>query len=361
MKHGGDLLSYQHLYEGELLDFSSNINPLGPPKGLKEVFVNAFKDIEVYPDIQYRKLTRAVATYLGCKPVEVVVGNGATEIIHNISILFDRVIVPVPSFAEYMQRPIILGKQVVEVPFGENLALDVDAVIANIQPKDLVIVGNPNNPTGKRIEREKLTKLYAEVVKRDAFLLLDEAFYEFCPQHYDSIRLFEGSEHVGIIRAATKFFALPGVRLGYAHMSVKNADKYRKIALPWSVNAFADAAGSMIFRDAQYIVDTRTYVAQQREKMLEALKDIPEIHAFPSDCNYILIKLRYDTQEELFHAMIKKGIFIRKAASFIGLDNTYIRIAVKDEKSNAYLIKCFKSYFENKLGVTHEKYHDYRT
>ncbi len=350
MKHGGDLLSYQHLYEGELLDFSSNINPLGPPKGLKEVLYNAFKDIEVYPDIQYRKLTKAVSTYLGCKPSQVVVGNGATEIIHNISMLFDRVVVPVPSFAEYMQRPIILGKQVVTVPFDEKLALDVEKVTVSLRPKDLVIIGNPNNPTGKRIDREKLTKLYAEIVKRDAFLLLDEAFYEFCPQNYDSIRIFEGSEHIGVIRAATKFFALPGIRLGYAHMSVKNAEKYRKIALPWSVNAFADAAGSMVFNDTQYVEDTRTYVAQQRAQLMEALKEIPKIHVFPTDCNYILIKLRHYTQDALFHAMIKKGIFIRKAASFVGLDNTYIRIAVKDEKSNAYLIKCFKSYFENKLG-----------
>jgi threonine-phosphate decarboxylase len=224
MRHGGDLLSYSKDFVGRLIDFSSNINPLGYPKGLEESLVSSFTDLMVYPDIKYRKLKKAVAQYLGCDEGEIILGNGAVEIINNLVMLFDRVIVFTPCFSEYIERPRILGKEVLKLPLKEDFSIDIDLIRENISAGDLVILGNPNNPTGRRIPKDLLMDIHELVRSNAAHLLLDEAFYEFCPLDYDSIELFRSSNNICVIRAATKFFALPGIRLGYGFLSSKLAE-----------------------------------------------------------------------------------------------------------------------------------------
>ncbi|KAB3532851.1 pyridoxal phosphate-dependent aminotransferase [Alkaliphilus serpentinus] len=347
MKHGGDTLSFQHLYNGEILDFSSNINPLGPPEGLKEYIMEAFDDLRVYPDIQYRHLKEEIAQYLGCGATEVVVGNGAMDIIHTLCILFDRVIVPYPSFIEYIEQPQILGKEVVKVKLSEDFEIQPEELLPHLHRGNLLILGNPNNPTGKRISKDVLISLHQEIKEKGAFLVLDEVFWEFCDMDYDSIQLFRGSNHVCVLRAATKFFALPGIRLGYGYTSEAMAKEYHKGALPWSVNTFADAAGRRIFRERDYIEKSKRYMAEERNFMLKELKIIKPIKVFQTHCNFILIQLLQDTEEDLFNHMIKEGIMIRKASTFEGLDNRYIRIAIKDRGSNLRLIESFKHYFKH--------------
>ncbi|MCG8500969.1 MAG: aminotransferase class I/II-fold pyridoxal phosphate-dependent enzyme [Firmicutes bacterium] len=344
MKHGGDILTYRHLYDGHIIDFSSNINPLGPPEGLKRVMMEGFDDITAYPDIRYRVLKGEVARYLGCKESEVMLGNGAVELIHNMVMMFDRAVVPVPCFSEYVERPEILGKEVMKVNLDHRFEIDDQALLPHIREGDLLILGNPNNPTGKRINRDKLLAIHETVKERGAFLLLDEAFYEFCSDDYDSIRLLYGSHHVCVIRAATKFFALPGLRLGYAYAPKAMVQKYNRIALPWHINTFADLAGRIIFKQEDYIAKTKAYMGTQRQYMLSALKAIDGIAVWDTDCNYILIKLLRANEEILFRFMIQKGILIRKASSFEGLDDRYVRIAIKDEKCNRYLVEWMKEW-----------------
>lgn len=343
MEHGGDLISYRHYYHGELVDFSSNINPLGPPKGLEEVLIEAFKSLEAYPDIKYRKLKTSLSLYLKCQQDNILVGNGAVELINNFVIPVKRVVVMTPSFSEYEQRAIAHGKEVVSISYNKDFIPDIHSLSGTIKQGDLLIVGNPNNPTGLRIDKEKLIEIYKLIIERDAYLLLDEAFYEFCPQDYDSIELFKPKDYkgVGIIRAATKFFGLPGIRLGYGCASKETVREIEKIALPWSVNALADIAGQFIFKDKDYIEKAKAYIEKERNFLLAELSKLDGMEIYNTHTNYILIKLEDWDEEFVFQFFLKRGLMVRKCSSFKGLSHGYVRVAIKDRKNNLRLIKAF--------------------
>lgn len=342
MKHGADILSYQHLYDGEIIDFSSNINPLGYPKILDEAIVNGLKTLKAYPDIQYRALRKEIAAYLGCEHDEIIVGNGSVEILDHFCKYAKRIVVCIPSFSEYTERPRIYHTSVLKIRLTNDFKISAKLVEEKLEAGDLIILGNPNNPTGKRIEKEELSRIQALAEEKDAFLLLDEVFFEFCLEDYDSIHLFYGKENVCVIRAATKFFGLPGIRLGYAYARQNVAKTYNELALPWRINAIADLAGRVIFKDLEYIRTSKEYVKQQRQFMLLQLKKINGIKVYTTDTNFILLKLLHCHENDLFERLIRKGLLIRKASSFEGLDNTYIRVAIKDERSNIRLINALK-------------------
>lgn len=343
MEHGGDLLTYESLYDGELIDFSSNINPLGPPEGLNEVLVSSFQALTAYPDIKYRKLKSAISKYLRCEEKNILVGNGAVEIINNFVMPAKKVIVMTPSFSEYENRAIAHGKLVSRIPYSD-FTIDIKAIEYTIRENDLLILGNPNNPTGLRLPKDKLIEVYKLIKKSNAFLLLDEAFFEFCPEDYDSIDLFKqyNYENIGIIRAATKFFALPGIRLGYGCTSIAKVKEIGGIELPWSVNSLADAAGQFIFNANEFIKESKTYIETERNFLLKELSTIEGIKPYNTNTNFILIKLISWNEEYIFNYFLKKGIVIRKCSSFKELNENHIRVAIKDRENNLKLIERFQ-------------------
>ena len=350
MEHGADLLTYKDQYDGELIDYSSNINPLGPPKGLKDVILDSLGALTTYPDIKYRNLKQSISKYLKCEKENVLVGNGAVEIINNFIIPANRVIVVQPSFSEYEKRAIANGKEVVKTNYADDFSIDLDS-LNEIQKDDLLILGNPNNPTGLRIPKDELMNIYNLVRYQGGFLLLDEAFFEFCPEDYDSIKIFKefNYENIGIIRAATKFFALPGIRLGYGCTSSKKCEEIKKIEQPWSVNSFADAAGQFIFKDEEYIKESKRYIEEERNFLLNELSKIEGISVYNTSTNYILIKLLNWKQENIFNFFLKNGILIRKCTSFEGLDTDHIRIAIKDRENNLKLLEVFSTVPETEI------------
>lgn len=344
MKHGGDLLTYENQYNGELVDFSSNINPLGIPQGLTEVLINSFQDMESYPDIKYRKLKKSIAKYLKCNTNNILVGNGAVEIINNFIIPAKRVLTMAPAFSEYEERAIAHGKKVEVIDYNNDFSINLKAMEEELEEDDLLILGNPNNPTGLRIPQKDLIEIYQLTIKKNAFLLLDEAFYEFCPDDYDSIEMFKEYDYrnIGIIRAATKFFALPGIRLGYGCTSTDMVEKIEDIQLPWSVNSLADRAGQFIFDQDNYIKRSKEYISTEREFMLEELSKLKGMVIYKTHTNYILIKLLNWGEEFVFKHFLKQGLVIRKCSSFKELTGDYIRVAIKDRKNNKRLIDAFK-------------------
>ena len=344
MDHGGDLLTYETHYDGELIDFSSNINPLGTPEGLDRILIEGFKTLESYPDIQYRDLKNSISKYLNCKTDNVVVGNGAVEIINNFIIPAKRVVVMLPAFSEYEKRAIAHGKEVVKLSYKEDFTIDLDILKSSLKKEDLLILGNPNNPTGLRIEKDQLMDIYKVVSDKGAYLLLDEAFYEFAPKDYDSIEIFKEFDYknIGIIRAATKFFALPGIRLGYGCASRAKVRQISKIELPWSVNSLADIAGQYIFKDSPYIKKSKDYIEKERKFLLSGLRKIQGITPYKTHTNYILIKLHNKEEDYMFNLFLENGIVIRKCSSFKELGKDHIRVAIKDRDNNLKLINVFK-------------------
>lgn len=346
MKHGGDLISYKDYYQGELVDYSSNINPIGPPQGLKEKILENFHSIEAYPDIKYRELKRSLSEYLGSSEENILVGNGAVEIIDIFTNLAERVVLMTPCFGEYEERALVHKKEVLSIPYREDFSIDLDKLKENLKEGDLLILGNPNNPDGLRIEKNILLDLYKLVRKRQAKLLLDEAFFEFVPKDYDSLDLFReyNYESIGIIRAATKFFAIPGLRLGYGVTSLKLKEEVKTYQLPWSVNALANIAGQYIFEDKAYIKNSKDYIEAERNYMLGELNEIPGISPYKTHTNYILIKLLKYNEEYIFERLLKEGFLIRKCRSFKELGDNHIRIAIKDRKNNEKIIEAIKKH-----------------
>jgi len=350
MKHGGDLLSFEDYYDGKLVDYSSNINPLGIPKGLKKAIMDSLKNLESYPDIKYRRLKKSVGGYLKCNEKNIILGNGAVELIDNFTYLANRVLICIPSFSEYEERALIHNKEVIRIPYKEDFTIDTEGIANTIKEGDMLILGNPNNPTGFRIEEEELLKIYSMVKRSNSILLLDEAFFEFCPQDYDSIELFRQTnyENLGIIRAATKFFALPGIRLGYGCTSMGMAERIKEIQLPWSINSLAEIAGTYIFHDKEYIEESKRYIERERKYLLGELSNIGGIKPYFTKANYILIRLLKWDEEYVFRFFLSRGIIIRKCSSFKGLDHNFIRIAIKDRNNNNRLVKIFKELGESK-------------
>ncbi|UTC74615.1 histidinol-phosphate aminotransferase family protein [Treponema sp. OMZ 792] len=348
MEHGG-VLSYKKRDE-VLIDFSSNINPLMAPKGLKKALSASFDNLLVYPDIRYRSLKKITAKYLKCGCENIVLGNGAVEIIDNFCFLFKRVIVFTPSFSEYGLRALVHKKPLVEIPFLSDFSIDIAGLEKNLRAGDLLILGNPNNPTGLRIEKNRLLQIYNLVQKTGAFLLLDEAFYEFCPPDYDSINLFKkaGYKNICIIRAATKFFALPGIRLGYACTSPETVSALSKIEIVWHINAFAEAAAPAIFFDEDFIKKSKAYIQKERTFLLENIEKYGtsgaiKLQAYKSHCNFILLKVLNAKDEDALKFFEKKEILVRTCTSFKSLGDNHIRIAVRSHKDNCKFIKAISS------------------
>lgn len=346
MIHGGDTLSYEKYYDGKMLDFSSNINPLGIPKGLEEELIRGFSTLTEYPDIKYRKLKESIKDYLNCEYENIAVGNGAMEIIDNFLMLSNRVITTTPAFAEYSLRAEVHKKEVIKIEYKDDFSLDIDKIEENLRAGDTLVLGNPNNPTGLRIPKETLLEIYMLVVERNAYLVLDEAFFEFAPKDYDSIELFKKYEYsnIGIIRAATKFFALPGIRLGYGCASRDMIKRIEEIQMPWTVNSLADIAGQYILNNKKYIEDSVEYIYKERNFLLGELKKYSFIEVYNTHTNYILIKLKDYNEDYIFDYFVRRGIVVRKCSSFKVLGKNHIRVAIKDRKANERLLEVFEEF-----------------
>ncbi|TJX63281.1 aminotransferase class I/II-fold pyridoxal phosphate-dependent enzyme [Soehngenia saccharolytica] len=344
MEHGADIETFQGFSKGKLIDFSSNINPLGIPSHIVDEINDSVGKLNKYPDIKYRKLKKDVASYLDCDMENVIVGNGAVEIIDSFTMIANRVVVFIPSFSEYEKRARIHNKEIIRLNFDNNFKINVETIASIIQPNDLLILGNPNNPTGLRIDQNIVISIYDIVRKNSATLLLDEAFFEFCPVDYDSIELFKQNnfDNICIIRAATKFFALPGLRLGYGCSSIELVEKINSIMMPWSVNGMAESIAKYLFTDEKYIVDSKTYIKNEREFLLKELRKLSNIVVYDTDANFILIKLLNKDEDYALHFFLDRGVLIRTCSSFKSLGKDHIRIAIKSHYENIAVVNIFK-------------------
>ncbi len=349
--HGGNVHKFARILNrdpSKILDFSANINPLGFPKGLIKHLYNLLPDIVYYPDPDYVELRREIANYIGLNLDNILVGNGAIEIISLcIKTVGKDVVIPIPTFSEYARICKINELNVEYFPMKENFKLDVEALIGVLRKKryGMLILCNPNNPTGRLIELSSLTLLLEETSKLDISVILDEAFIEFTedyPRH-SAVNLVKSFQNLCVIRCFTKFFGMPGMRLGYAVASEEFIGKMRENSLPWSVNILADLAGRYVLKDREFMEQTRRLIKSEREFLLEELSSIKWAHPYPSWGNFILVKVDIDVSV-LENYLLIRGILIRNCKNFDGLNEGYIRLAVKDHSSNVKLIEVLKDF-----------------
>ena len=345
--HGGNI--YRIARERgikNLLDYSANINPLGISEKLKERVANSWELFEKYPDPHYVELRETLAEHSGVNRENIIVGNGATEVIflYCKTVNPKKALIVMPTFAEYERALNTVGCKVdhFELRESEGFNIDVERLREELKKDyDLLVVCNPNNPTGKFIKLEKMKKIVAAAGESNTKLMVDEAFIEFVEGDYSESVATLGEKHVFAVRALTKFFAIPGVRLGFGICHdmelLKKVESHRE---PWTVNTLAEISAKVLLEDEEYIERSKKWIESEKDFMYRGLKEGQKIKPYETETNFILVKLLGDiTAGELRDRMIDEGVVIRDASNFPFLGDKFIRLAVKGRETNSQVIE----------------------
>ena len=349
--HGGNIYRLKREGKGELLDYSSNINPMGVPELFKKAVAENFHMLEKYPDPDYVELRENIGRYNNLSENEIIVGNGATEVLflYMRALRPKRTVVVAPSFAEYRRALESIDSEIIYYPMLEENSwqLDTEAFIREVPQCELVVICNPNNPAGSFIPLSEIEKINSVLEKRGIKLFIDEAFIEFIKGWEDITAALLKNRNIFIMRALTKFFAVPGVRLGYGiTFDSEMLEKMNQCKEPWSVNSFAELAGKTMLWDRKYIEAAEKWIEKEKKWFYEESCKIENIKTYPTNTNFILVKLLKYTSQEVRDKMIEKGVVVRDASNFHYLDEKYIRLAVKNRENNKIVLKALKEVME---------------
>ncbi len=341
-QHGGNIYEIKRREQSSVLDFSANINPLGIPSRINKLLNRQLKNLVHYPDTKAHRLVAALARYCKVKAENVLVGNGSTELIYLILNAFqpDKVILPVPSFTEYERAARIEASQVrfIHMLESEGFSLNFD----HINNCDMFFICNPNNPTGNLIvsNRADIKNIPAKRI------VIDEAFMDFVPDEriYTFIPQAVHSKKITVLRTLTKFFALPGLRVGYliAHRDIIRILKEHQ--MPWSVNVLAQVAAEQCLSEDAFIKHSKQLIAKERTFLYGQLSRIRGLKPYLSVANFLLVKIKDKrlTSSYLKERLLKKSILIRDCANFRGLNNKYFRVAVRLRAENVKLLAALR-------------------
>ncbi|MFD0711420.1 threonine-phosphate decarboxylase CobD [Paenibacillus sp. GCM10027626] len=362
--HGGDLTTASEVYgrdAGQFLDFSANMNPFGPPPSIAAVLRQYAEHIQRYPDPAVRQLRAELGRMHRVDPDALLVGNGAAELIDlTFRVLRPSVtVLAVPCFNEYADAALKSGSQLRTIALTPDnhfqlrpeqlkqmlAALKEDGFAAG---DALWFFGSPNNPTGQLVAPE----LIRDLLQAGERVVLDEAFMEFIPEAASCSLLAEaaGSRQLIVIRSLTKFYAIPGIRLGYMAAHPDLIKELWDLQIPWSVNSLAQQIGAAVLNERDYEARTIAWLAQKRPQLAGQLQALG-LQVYQGKANYILLSIPLEmnlTATQLQQALGRRGILIRDASLFDGLDQTYCRVAVRSEAENALLITALADVLEER-------------
>jgi len=345
--HGGDIRRYSK----KIIDFSANINPLGLPSGARRAIIKNITDVTSYPEPDSRSLKTALAGFHKIKAASLAVGNGSIELIYLIprALGSKKILIVTPTFSEYEFAAKAAGARIVffKARGRDDFRIHIKDLVKYIPRSDLVFLCNPNNPTGSSLSRGDLLTLANTCLTHKTALALDEAFMDFTEGYEKSgmMRMASGRRGLFVVRSLTKFFAMPGLRLGYC---VGHPDSIRKISgfqYPWNVNALAQAAGLAALKDKSYIQKSKQSSLVERAHLFEALKDMKGLKTMPSTSNFILCRLSgaaIKSAKVLNRRLVDRGVVVRDCGNFRGLNEKYFRVAVRSRSENIKLIAALK-------------------
>lgn len=364
--HGGDLQAAAAefgLKPADFCDFSSNINPLGPPPGLiKELQNNLSGDLDRYPVPQARVLRSALASFLAISVERLLVGNGANELIHLLFLWArpQRVIIPFPTFSEYERAARLAGAEVRKFPLPLQAASPLER--ANIKELlawgDFLVFCNPNNPTGFFYAPETILEIVREAGEKNITILIDESFVFFTGRPLQHAFLANNYPHLWTVVSLTKLWALPGLRLGFLVGPEAKIQLLTQRGDPWRVNALAQRAGIFCLTKPEFLTVSLQMIQAEREYLLRNLRKIKGLKVFPGEANFLLLRGEREdfSSAALFRFLAARGILIRNASNFLGLDQRYFRIAVRQREENKRLLEELSNYFllEGTGGATND-------
>ncbi len=343
ISHGGPF-SITHP-SPDILDFSSNINPMGTSSLVRKTIKNQLDTIQIYPDSESTQLRKNLQHYTEIPYSQIVVGNGATEIIYNFCQAFlsnkTLVLIPIPTFGEYESAAKLSGAK---VSFFKtmNLEKDVDDFISKLPNNGCIFICNPNNPTGNLISKKTLQKIIISANKKKTLVFIDECFIELVPDHDESIiKFIKKYNNLFILRSLTKSFALAGLRIGYGIGSQQMISVLNKIKIPWNVSGLAQQAASASLLHSFYLTKVKKMIKKESCYLINYISKLKNFQCNATSTNFILIKTKIKSKT-LQKKLLEKKILIRDCSTIRGLNNNYIRIAVKTRKENEKLIKALE-------------------
>lgn len=350
--HGSDLEIIEKVYgvkKENIVSFSANVNPLGISPMLKATLAQRVDAIMSYPDREYSSLRRKIAEYVHTDMDNVIVGNGSTELIS----LFLQIkhskhaLIIGPTYSEY-EREVTLGGGVTRyyrLEEEKDFVLDIASLEKELTSDvDLLVICNPNNPTSSAITRSDMRRILDICKQKGIFVMVDETYVEFSDDvaRITSAPLTGYYNNIIILRGISKFFAAPGLRLGYAICG--NADLLKEMNQrknPWTINSLAAIAGEIMFTDEDYIKDTRALITKERDRICKVLSTCNNLKFYAPTANFILIRILKEevTSMDLFEAAIRKGLMLRDCSTFPFLNNKFIRFCFMQPEQNDALLE----------------------
>ncbi len=345
--HGGDIHGLAEQLGCDptaITDMSSNVNPLGPPPGLRDHLQASLEQIHWLPEVDAHTATAAFADWHGVKPQQVLAANGTTQLIYTLPQALEcrNALILGPTYADYADACRMHG-----VSFDYLFAKpengffpDLEGLDRNAANHDIVFICNPNNPTGRLIPADSLIALCQAHLR--TFFVVDESYLPFAP-HSQSLMTAE-LDNLLVLNSMSKIFRVPGLRIGFLKAAKPVIARFMRYFLPWSVNALAQAAVCFLARQresmAEFVKTSQRFLQKERTAFVDAFSDSPGICFFPSTTSFLLARVSQPLEAgTVCQALARQGILIRNCANFTGLSERYIRISLKTAQANQGLAK----------------------
>ena len=351
--HGSDIekiCSYYNLKKENIVKFGANVNPLGLSPKAGRAIAEHVDILSSYPDREYTSLRNTISSYCNIPADFILPGNGSSEL---ISLLIQErapkhTLILGPTYSEYSRELSFSGstQEYYHLQESNDFEPDIPDLCRKLeQGYDFLILCNPNNPTSSAITQEELRRLIGFCAEKNIFVMIDETYVEFAENmdEITAVPLTNFYNNIIILRGTSKFFAAPGLRLGYAITG--NPDLIKAINTrknPWTINSLAVIAGELMFTDTDYIEQTKSLISKERSRIYEAFASHPDFKAYVPKANFMLLRLlREDMNaDEMFDRTIRERMMIRNCSTFPFLDNKYIRFCFMEPEDNTRLMEC---------------------
>lgn len=336
----------------DIRDFSSNINPLGPSKKAIEELKDNLNLLSAYPDVDYLDLRQSISHYVNCNIDNIVLGLGSTEILKDVINFFAPKISMIlsPCYSEYENELKKINSEIIEYNLEEknDFKIDLENLIKVIREKNIefIVFANPNNPTGTILKKDDIERILRET---RAKILVDETYIEFTDMSiYSSTSLTKNYTNLAVVRGTSKFFALPGIRLGYGISSNMDLLNYfRDKEVLWQINSVAEICGKVMFSDVEYISHVFDFMTTRRDYIFREISKIKILKPYKSFGNFILIKILDGINAtKLRNRLLEDGLVLRDCKTFKNLDENYFRLCILDDEANDKLLNKLKEIYQ---------------
>jgi threonine-phosphate decarboxylase len=352
-EHGGDVHAWAkqaRIHPAEIIDFSASINPLGPPASARKAFQKSYEEIPRYPDPYGEELKEALANRHGMRPEELLLGNGSTQLIYLLCFALRprKALVVGPAFSEHANALKLAGAKVrfLSLAADDSFRFSTEKFTAVwAKDDDMAFLTTPNSVTGQLIPRAEIEKIARLALIKRKFLVVDETFIDFIEG--ESVKqLIRENPYLIVLRSLTKFYALPGLRLGYLLAHAQRVAQLAAYLEPWSVNGPAQKVALACLADPNFGLKTERWLHRERNFLAQALIALKDFQPYPSSANFLLIRIAKDNPDalELRSFLLRKKILIRACNSFAGLGSDHFRAAVLQRRDNLRLLEALREW-----------------